>query len=249
MRQRFTKVASLGLAQAAGAAAGPAAGDGDRSRPRNRSRGRNRRDRARCGPAAVGTGIGEVGHSPVERVCGALPPAGVSAAVRGAPALLPGGERGASPGVFVVCGGRLGTGRAGPLDWLERPRSSTEVELGGGELALCFVSLGAHQEFGQQSVVAGRQADPQRLAAEVRICAGVAGDVRRAGAVSGHLLSGGQLDSPGSDARRRAHGPSQSVSLGAARDLCVSVSRGLSIVSAKEERWSNPAVSSDGEKS
>src|SRR5208283_74021 len=126
----------------------------------------------------------------MERVCGALPSAGVSAAVWSAPALLLAGQRGASSGLFAVCGGRLGAGGAGSLDWMERTRSGAEVELGDGEHALPFISLGANQKFSQQSFVAGRPADPQRLAAALRVRAGVAGDVRRAGTVSGNLLSG-----------------------------------------------------------
>ena len=185
----------------------------------------------------------------MERVCGALPSAGVSAAVWSAPALLLAGERGASSGVFAVCGGRLGPGRAGPLDWLGRAGSGAALELGGGELALRFVSLGAHQKFSQQSFVAGCRAHPWRLAAALRVRAGVAGDVRGGRTLPGHLLSGGQLDSPGSDARRRTDGASQSVSLGAAGDLRVSVGSELPIFSAGEERWSSPVVSSDGEKS
>src|SRR5213082_2003369 len=45
---------------------GPAAGRGSCSRPRHRSRGRTDGHGARCGPAAVGIGFGEVRHPAVE---------------------------------------------------------------------------------------------------------------------------------------------------------------------------------------
>src|SRR5205807_5141337 len=209
-------------------------------------RGRTGGHGARRGPAAVGTCFGQASHPVVERVCSPLPPAGISAAVWSAPALLLAGERRASSGVFAVCGGRLVLVGAGPLDWMGRAGSGAAVELGGGEHALPFVSLGTHPKLSEQSVVAGGGADLQRLAAALRVRTGVAGDVRGGGAVPGHLLPGGQLDSPGGHTGRGADGPSQSVSLGAAGDLCVSVSGGLSIFCAGKERWSSPAGKSDG---
>ena len=129
----------------------------------------------------------------------------------------------------------MGAGGAGSLDWMERTRSDAEGELGGGEHALPFIPLGANQKFSQQSVVVGCRANSWRLAAALRICAGVAGDFRGGGTLPGNLLPGRQLDSPGGDAGRRTDGPSQPVSLGAAGDLRVSVGRGLSIVSTGEE--------------
>src|SRR5205085_12617972 len=149
----------------------------------------------------------------------------------------------------AVCGGRLGPGGAGALDWMERTRSGATGELGGSEHALPFIPLGANQKFSQQSVVVGCRANSWRLAAALRICAGVAGDFRGGGTLPGNLLPGRQLDSPGGDARRRTDGPSQSPSLRAEGDLRVSVSGGLSIVSTGEERWSSSTVSSDGERS
>src|SRR5207302_7757628 len=89
----------------------------------------------------------------------------------------------------------------------------------------------------------------QLLLEELRVRTGVTRDVPGGAAVPAHLLPGGQLDSPGGHTGRGADGPSQSVSLGAAGDLCVSVSGGLSIFSAGKERWSSPAGKSDGEKS
>jgi hypothetical protein len=249
LRPCSAEVGSSGIAQAACSATDPAAGRGSHSRRGNGSRGRTGRHGARCGPAAVATCCGQAREPAVERVCGALSLAGISTAVRSAPALLLAGEGPVSFGVFAVCGSGLVAGRAGSLDWMEGAGSGAAVELGGGEHALAFISLGPPPQLGQQSIVAGRRADPQRLAAALRVRAGVAGDLRGGGAVPGHMLSGGQLDSPGSDARRRTDGASQSVSLGAAGDLRVSVGSELSIVSAGEERWSSPVVSSDGEKS
>ena len=85
----------------------------------------------------------------MERKCRTLPPTGVSAAVWSAPALLLDGERGASSGLFAAAAWAL------RLNWV----------VGN---TLPFVSLGTGQKFGQQSFVAGRPADPQRLAATLR---------------------------------------------------------------------------------
>src|SRR5205823_10779987 len=71
---------------------------------------------------------------------------------------------------------------------MERTRSGATGELGGSEHALPFIPLGANQKFSQQSVVVGCRANSWRLAAALRICAGVAGDFRGGGTLPGNLL-------------------------------------------------------------
>jgi hypothetical protein len=93
-----------------------------------------------------------------------------------------------------------------------------------------------YKKFGEQSFVAGGRTDLRRLARALRVRAGVAGDLRGVGTLPGNLLSRRKLDSCGGNPGRGTDGPSQFLPLGTSRDLPVSVSRGLSIVSTGEER-------------
>ena len=143
-------------------------------------------------------------------VCAALPPARLPATLWGASAVLPGGERGASFGMFVICGG-VGVAGAGPLDWMDGTRPGAALELGGGQYALLNLSLGAAEEFSQPSFIAGGASHPRRLGTALRLRAGVVGNIRGIGGSSRNLLPGGQLDSPGGDAGARTHGPSEAI--------------------------------------
>jgi hypothetical protein len=74
-------------------------------------------------------GDGGGGAAALERVRGALSPAGVSAAVRSTPAVFRGGGGGAAAGVCFVCRVGVGAEGAGSVDWLERARSSGATHL------------------------------------------------------------------------------------------------------------------------
>ena len=105
---------------------------------------------------------------------------------------------------------------------LERAAEGAAAELGRGELTVFNFSVGACSESGEHGAVVGGGEDRKGLARAVWVRAGIAGNVCRAETLSGHLLSGGQLDSIGNDGWEGPHGPAHAIFVESQDPVCLS---------------------------
>ena len=90
------------------------------------------------------------------------------------------------------------------MDRLERAGPRATAERSGGEHAVFDLSVGACSESGQRGAIPGCGSDWEGLARAVWVRAGIVGDIRRCGTLSGDVLPGGQLDPVRNDGGTRA---------------------------------------------
>jgi hypothetical protein len=172
----------------------------------------------------------------MEPVCASLPSAGIQATVWRPSAILYRWESEQAARMLAVCLLSLGALGARCLDWVDGTGSGAAIELGGGQHEILTFSLGTSAEFGEQSVVFGGAANSGGLAAEVWLRAGIAGNFRRDGTISGDLLSSGELDSTGCHCGTRTHGSGHAILVDAQDDLCLSVGGRLPLLALRGNR-------------
>ena len=132
------------------------------------------------------------------------------------------GPAGTGFGLFIVWRGGLEDAGAGCLHWLDGGATPGATPSGGQQQPVFDFALGAGAGTGQPHFGPGGPTHRGGLAGALRPWGGAAGDVCGTGPVPGLLLSGGQLDLRGSDARAHPAGsPTRSASAG---EGCVGLS-------------------------
>src|SRR3990172_992929 len=115
------------------------------------------------------------------------------------------------------------------MDRLVGQAAQSALELGGQQQSFSDFSLGARGQPGESGAGVGGPEVGRGLAAALRLSAGVAGNLCRSGALSRHLLPGGQLDWLGEDGGAGPYGSPHAVSLDSEAGLRVSATGGFSL--------------------
>src|SRR5579863_5399388 len=125
-------------------------------------------------------------------------------------------------GLLAVHQRRLEDGASGFVHRLEPSSPSSESAVGSQPQPLSDSALGPSAEPGQPYPLAGGTANAPRLVGRLSRSAAAIGNTGGFHALSRWLLSRGQLDRGGSDARPRAHGPRRQGARGTQAHLPVS---------------------------